>query len=255
MRAKSIIFWSFFCVCAGMIGCVPRQVLSPGASTDAMFGKPDASLEAEGLIRAVAKIDTEKSGIPYRARAALILKKPSYLRLEILPLMGVMGLCVITTPQKMMVYLPSKNEVYTGKPSPQNISKFIPLPLDAEEMVWMLTGSVPGGTDRDVEQRLYRENDVWRLDMMWPSGASQTAWFNEYGLIRLKRFDNDQKTWLSAEYFYDHRPSPLPSKIVFVMNDGGYVKITYTDVSVDQTDDISMFDMEMPSGVDIMPLD
>lgn len=255
MRVKSIILWSLFSVCVATIGCVPRQSLIHGAPTEGQFVKEGALPGAADLIRAVARIDTEQSGIRYTADATLVLKKPSYLRLEILPLMGVTGFCVITAPEKMMVYLPSQNKVYTGKPSSQNIVKFFPLPLEAQEIVYMLTGSIHGLTDEGVEKRLYRENEAWQLDMTWPSGVSQTVWFKDEAVIRFKRFVNGQKTsWLSAEYAYDKGPSPLPSKIIFTIN-GGYVKITYTDVSVEQTEDVSVFDMEIPSDAEVISLD
>ncbi|HON59153.1 MAG TPA: DUF4292 domain-containing protein [Smithella sp.] len=245
---------SFLALCAVLSGCVMQPSLIPDASNGMMSGGWNAALGTNDLVRAMVNIEVEKSKSYHTTQATLLLKKPSYLRLEILSVMGISGLCVIAAPEKMIVYLPSKNEFYSGRPSRQNISKFIPLPLDAADIVPMLTGSIPGLTDDSVEKRLYQENDPWRLDMTWRSGVSQTAWLKLNRLIRLTRSGDGPQEWLNAEYFYENERESLPSKIVFTMADGGYIGITYTDLSVEKTDDVSMFNMDLPPNATVVDL-
>jgi outer membrane lipoprotein-sorting protein len=253
MRVKSLIFSILF-GCAVFTGCVRQPLLFPDAKDPRLSGGFAAAFGTNDLVRAAAEIDVEQAGSYHTARAALLLKKPSYLRLEILSVMGITGLCVITAPEKMTVYLPSKNEFYSGAPSRQNIGKFLPLPLDAEEIVQVLIGSIPGLTDEGVQRRLEQENDVWRLEMNRPAGVSQTAFFNHKGLIRLTRSGEDPKQWLSVDYFYENAAESMPSKIVFTTADGGRVRITYTDVGIEKTDDVSMFDMNIPADATVIDL-
>jgi hypothetical protein len=75
---------------------------------------------------ATAEIDLKTEQGHYPVRAALIMQKPSYLRLEILPVIGTPDLYLAATPDHLQIFIPSREEFYSGKPSAENLARFLP---------------------------------------------------------------------------------------------------------------------------------
>lgn len=70
-------------------------------------------LAEEDVFQALAKIDFKTVDASYHVRAALVLRRPGYVRLEVLPLIGNPDLLLTATPDTMTVFVPSKKS-FTG---------------------------------------------------------------------------------------------------------------------------------------------
>lgn len=232
------------CGCAGTIGT--------GS------GMPPASLTAVSRViqetdRIVAETRIELMTVQgqYPVRAALILQKPSYLRLEILPVIGTPDLFLTATSDDMRVYIPSRREFYSGKPSAENLERFLSWALNIEDVVMIFSGTYPPLTGKHISYESYAEGNLLRVDMKTSSGGAQMIWMEKDGrMARLVRHGSDGREVYQVQY-EDYEPaSPLAGRITIRMADQvTSVCVKFTDVRIEKATDLSIFKLPVPAGV------
>jgi hypothetical protein len=205
----------------------------------------------EATVSAQAQVYFMTSDGYYPAKVALVMKRPSHLRLEILPIIGPPDFFLVASPETMRVFIPSRMELYVGKPSISNLKKFLPWSAGVEEIVMMLTGIYPALQENNVSSQEYLEGNHRRIEMRAPSGASQTVWRGENNkLLKFSRQDASNKTLYTADYSYNPEETRFPSKIVIKMSAGSTsLSVNYLDVQIEKTSDVSVFDLIVPEHV------
>ena len=83
--------------------------MESGRPPDAPKNIPIAIQETDRIV-ATAQIELTTAEGRYPLRAALILQRPSYLRLEMLPVIGTPDLFLTATPDEMRIFIPSLGE-------------------------------------------------------------------------------------------------------------------------------------------------
>ena len=238
-------------------GCAAGRVwtepaVSPGSAE--MIGQSHGEM---GRVVATARIDLSTAQGHYPLRAALILQRPSYLRLEVLPVIGTPDFFLSASPEEMRIWIPSQNEFYAGSPSARNMTRFLPWTLDLEDLVMILSGSYPRLDAAGVSYGHCAEDGGLRVDMKTVSGPSQTIWMERNGqLKRLVRYGPDGKEIYSVRY-EDYRPElALAGKIIIQWADGATsASVEYSDLKIEPPSDRSVFTMPAPDGVKIIRLD
>lgn len=219
------------------------------------FNKPSivsfADWHDEATVSALAQVYFMTPDGSYPAKVALVMKRPSHLRLEILPIIGPPDFFLVATPETMRVFIPSRMELYVGKPSILNLTKFLPWSAGIEEMVMMLTGTYPALQENNVSYQEYPEGNHRRIEMRAPSGAAQTIWRGENNqLLKFSRQDASNKTLYTADYSYSSEDTMFPAKIVIRMNaESTSLSVNYLDVRIEKTSDASLFDLIVPEQV------
>jgi len=112
-----ILVMTLTCGCAGL-------PIRPDASVPLKHGEGAKYTDEGNVISALVKMEMKQAGHNYVADGTLIMKMPSYLRLEVRGILGGTILCVTVNPQRMSIYVPSKKEFYRGKPVQENMGKF-----------------------------------------------------------------------------------------------------------------------------------
>ncbi|MGV8057180.1 MAG: hypothetical protein AB2L12_03955 [Smithellaceae bacterium] len=252
MQNQFHLFWKivFLIIVVTLNAACAKQVIIPHdpSTPKILFTISNAISEAH-IIRAAAQIDLITPGGYYPARAALILKKPSYLRLELLPPMGPPEFFLATTPQKMRILLPTKGEFYQGEPTGYNLSRFLPWQFNIEDIVAIFANTYPPLAG-DVTYLRYPEESTLRIEMKVRSGIAQTIWIGPTGrLSKLVRFDENGKLLYSAEFADYEEGSSIAGKITVNMADGvTSIIIKYSDLKIEKTQDLSIFDLPVPEG-------
>lgn len=220
---------------------------SPQEFTSLSFG-----LGGEGsLLKTLARIDFVTDDAYYPVKAALIFKRPSYWRLELLPVIGSPDFLLTVNPSRLKIFIPSRAEFYSGKPTVEHLKKFIPWPMNINEMVMVFTGTYPSLNEKNIAYQAYWEGDVLRVDMTAPSGSSQIVWVGKNNqLLKLLRKDNAGEELYRVEYVYENDHRDFPEKITVNMADGTTsLSIQYADVQVEQSTDLSIFELAKPDNV------
>lgn len=247
-----IVFGLLMLVC----GCAGKSMLAWDGSYKALKDLPGAIQESDRII-ATAQIDLTTAQGHYPARAALILQKPAYLRLEILPIIGPPDFFLTANPDKMKIFIPSQGEIYSGKPSAENLAHFLPWALDVEEMVMILSCSYPNLMDRNVLRESSDEGNLLRLDIQSPSGDSMKVWIEKNGrMTKLIRSAPDDREIYQVAYEDYPQGALLAGKITIRMGDHiTSVSVRYSNMKIEKATDMSVFELPIPSEIKIIKLD
>ena len=213
-------------------------------------------LDQNDIFKALVKIEFITTDGYYPAKAALIMKRPSYLRLELLPVIGVPDFLLVSTPERMSIFIPSKKELYSGLPTGSNLKKFLPWPIEIEDMVMIFTGAMPSFKEEKISYQGFQEKNFWRLEMKAPSGCSQIVWMREKNkLFKIVRKDENGGEIYTVNYSYDDG-SDVPGKITISMADGTTsLSVKYSDMEIEKSVDLSVFNLAIPAGVKEIPLE
>lgn len=246
-----------FLVLPVMACALQKQAVTPTAPSYAGGKDLTFGVGQDDVIRAIAHMELITPERSFPVKAALTIKRPLYLRLEFIPLIGVPDFLLTVSPQRMKIFIPSKKECYSGRPTANNLKKFLPWSMDIEDMIMIFTGTYPALKENDVEYHVDHEEDLLRFDMHTPNGVSQTIWVGEdHKLLRLVRKDEMDMELYHVQYTYNKNGGHFPETIKIIMDDATFsLSVKYSDVEMEQTTDLSIFDLDIPEGVKEISLD
>lgn len=246
-----VLLWSALtCACAGNI------VVGTGKPPDSLKVISGMVQETERII-ATAQIDLMTAQGHYPVSAALILQKPSYFRMEIIPVIGTPDFFLASTPDDLRVYIPSRGEFYSGKPSAENLGRFLSWTMNVEDMVMIFSGTYPPLTGENTSYESYMEGQMLRVDMKASSGYSQMIWIAQDGrIIKLVRNGSDGREIYSVQYEGYEPGSPFAGKIIVKMaDDVTSISVRFTDIKKEKATDLSIFELPAPAGIKTIKLD
>ncbi len=246
----SVLISLLICGCGGklFIGAAPRA----DSSESVVY-----SIEKKERLVALAHMDLKAAQGHYPARAALVLQRPSCLRLEILPVIGTPDFYLTASPERLNIFIPSRGEFYSGKPSSENLARFLPWPLSVEEVVLILSGASPPFDEQNAAYDRYQEGNLIRLEKKRTSGPSQTIWMEKNGrLAKLIRYDSEGKEIYQVRYD-DYMPGTSLAKNIRIQwaDSVTAVSVKYSDLKVESAKDDSVFQLQVPAGMNIIKLD
>ena len=250
-RMMGIFFLSLL-VC----GCAGGAVTESGRHPDPAAMLRPALRETHRIV-ATARMDLSTVQGHYPLRAALILQRPSYLRLEMLPVIGTPDFFLSATPREMRIWIPSQGEFYVGQPSAENMSRFLPWTLNLEDLVMILSGSFPPLDGAHWSYGDSAEGGALRVDMKTVSGPSQTIWMENSGrLTRFVRYGSDGREVYSVRY-EDYTPGLFLARKILIQRADNTLSafVEYSDVNIEKTADLSVFTLPAPDGAKILRLD
>ena len=244
------------CLLALTCGCAGKTVMESGRPPDAPKNIPIAIQETDRIV-ATAQIELTTAEGRYPLRAALILQRPSYLRLEMLPVIGTPDLFLTATPDEMRIFIPSLGEFYTGKPSAENVARFLPWALKVEDIVMILSGAYPVPAGENISYERFAEGRLLLTDMKTPSGFLQKVWTMQNGNVaKFIRYGLDGKEAYRVQY-EDYAPSsPLAETINIQWADNKMsISVKYSDWKLEKATDGSVFELPVPAGMKSRRLD
>jgi len=246
-----ILLWS-----ALTCGCAGNAVVEAGKPPDSLE-IISRMIQKTDRIVATAQVDLMTVQGHYPVNAAMILQKPSYLRMEILPVIGTPDFFLTATPEDLRVYIPSQGEFYSGKPSAENLGRFLSWAMNIEDMVMIFSGAYPPLAGENISYESDVEGHLLRVDMKTSSGYSQMIWMAQNGrIVKLVRNGSDGREIYSVQY-EDYEPgSPLAGRITIKMADNvTSISVRFTDMKKEQATDLSIFELPIPVGSKIIKLD
>lgn len=249
---------TFLLLLSGLIcGCMQRTIThlddSPGKHLTSISG----AVTQDKTLSAIAQIDLVTKQGYQPVRAALVIRKPSYLRLELLPVIGTPDFFLAATPVQMSIFIPSRGEFYRGKPTGANLAQFLSWDFNIEDIVMILSGTYPSLPQKDVSSQSYREGNFLRIEMKAKSGISQTIWIGEKNrLSKYIRNDESGKEIYQVQYEDYEQESFIAGKITIKMADGvNSISVKYSGLKIETASDLSIFELPVPEGMKIIFLD
>ena len=239
-----------------IFGCAGKSVIGSGLPPKPLELIARTISETDRIV-ATAQIDLMTAQGHYPLRAALIIQKPSYLRLEMLPVIGTPDFFLTATPEALRIFIPSQGELYSGKPSAENLARFLPWALNIEDMVMILSCAYPPLVGKHLPYTSYEEAGLLRIDMKTGYGPSQTIWMENDGrMARLIRHSPDGREIYSVRYEDYAVGSPLAGKITIQWADNvTSVCVKYSDLKVEKANDFSIFELPVPADIKVIKMD
>ena len=146
----------FFLLLPGFIcGCLQRATVPFDISSEDHLAAIAGVVTQDKTLSAIAQIDLVTKQGYHPVRAALAVKKPSYLRLELLPVIGTPEFFLTATPAAMSIFIPSRGEYYRGEPTGGNLSKFLSWNFSIEDMVMIFSGMYPNLPEKNLLRQSY----------------------------------------------------------------------------------------------------
>lgn len=249
--------------CAGRIAATPagggRSYFSPEAALRALA----VSTPAAATITATARIKISHNEGRYPLKVALMMRRPAYLRVESIPLMGPPDFFLSIAKGQLHVFLPGEGAgaFYVGRATAQNLSRFFPLSLPAAETVSLLMGE--GGLPLNDGESLLslqgkQEGELYRVDQSLEGRMFRSLWIDPAGdlLVRLRMFTEEGNIAYTADFAEHTRVGEglLPQSIAVSGTSLPGITLRYTELrQID--DDTAAFPLPVPEGVIPISLD
>lgn len=236
------------------------------AANNAHYPSPEAALRAvatsappaDQTFTATARIEINRSGERYPLKIAIMMKRPASLRVESIPLMGPPDFFLSVEEKELRVYLPGKNAFYSGRADPENISRFFPISMPADELLSLLMGIAPDNRQKFKTLRGEQEEQYFRVDEYTADHLMRSLWIDPSGnrLVRLRMFAKGETVDYEA-VFAEHTlvgERLMPQRLAITCNGMAALTIRYTDLHPVDADPES-FKLIPPDGITLINLD
>lgn len=235
---------------------IPDVTKEPLASPEDVLGKI-ALPGRDDIIRATARISLSSPEGDYSRKMALLLRMPSFLRIETIPLFGPADFFLSANEESLKVFFPGEGKFYVGAATRKNLFLFSKVFLSPDDMVPLLAGLPPhiaaGQLSGHVEGRLYRVDikSGKRRRSLWVDPGNQT-------LTKIEDIEDSRVLWRAV--FADHivvSGTPYPRRIHIEVKEPERVNmdIRYLDLDISSAEDTAIFDLRIPSGITPIPMD
>ena len=255
-----ILLWiaAFGLILSGCAGRRPPALRTLYHSPEAALRALAASAPADQTLTATARIEINHQGERYPLKIAVMMKRPAFLRVESIPLLGPPDFFLSVAKDELRVYLPEKNAFYTGRAVPQNISRFFPIFMPAAEMISLLMGIAPDNREESPVLRGEQEEKYYRVDEYASDRRTRSLWIDPSGnrLVRIRTFAEGETVVYEAA-FAEHAPVGegfMPQRLTITGDGMAALSLRYTDLRPIAADPES-FPLPLPEGITPILLD
>jgi hypothetical protein len=213
-------------------------------------------------VKGLARITVQSTDGKYSTACAIILRFPNALRVETLPPIGPPNLFLAINGESLKVYLPGKEVFYIGKTTADNISRFLPFPLEAKEIIPILLGGLPPDFQPNgASLKINADNELYRVDVFFNGKRIRSACVDPSSgeLKKIELLEPDGGMIYSAK-LEDYRmingiSLPQSVELRFGALEVSILRVRYSDLQLFPGEDAALYDLEIPSGIKPTPLD
>ncbi|TFG93851.1 MAG: hypothetical protein E4H15_00175 [Syntrophobacterales bacterium] len=241
-------------------GCVsgkmPEVTKRPAVPPQDILGKI-AMPDGGDTIRATVRISLSSPEGDYSRKMALLLRMPSSLRIETIPLFGPADFFLSANEETLKVFFPGEGKFYVGAATRENLFLFFKVFLSPADMVPLLAGLPPRITGEHLSGHM--EGMLYRIDIKSGKGR-RSLWVDpdDHILTKIEDIDDGRTLWRAT--FTDHivvSGTPYPRRVHIEVREPGRVSIDirYLDLDISSAGDTAIFDLRIPSGITPIPID
>ena len=262
-RLPSFFFiMSFFLIFSA---CAITKTQKIGGGSKQSFSSPlvvlekiDSDNQFKDGVKAIARIEVNTPEGRYPLKAALVLKKPSSLRLESIPVIGPADLFLTVHENVLKVFVPQNGKFYIGKATTRNLAHFIPIAatvLGIEDMTSILLGMHPEIRGKTITLDGSSDGSLYRVDILSENKKIQSLWVDpeDDHLVRVDLFAGNNSRLFSARFMgrdrIENMTLPQNVTIAYGDNDKPDIVIRYVDIGPAKGIDATIFDLKPPPGV------
>ena len=245
------IFFLFF-GCAPVAASLPKGTNYDLSARD-ILEKIIKARHIKDTFKAIARIEINSDGKKYPIKVAMMLKRPSLMRIESIPVIGPPDLFLSTNNDTLKIFLPGKNEFYLGRPSRENFSLFFPVNLSPADLLSIMMG-IPPLPDEKLRWKESAEGEKLRADFFSDDKKVLTLLMdgNNGRLKEIVILASDGEI-LHTVYYDDYckvENIDLPQKITILSKGkNSTIVVRYSDMEFSEEENEAQFDLPIPVGV------
>lgn len=193
------------------------------------------------------------------SRQLLVLKKPSYIRMDILTPFGSPALTLATDGEFLDLQYHSENRFFSGQANGRNLSGLLSSSLNIKDLAVVLSGGIPLISFDEEKSFVKIEKDGYRLTVK--NGSAKQEILLEAGHLYPMEgtiYGNDDKVLLSIRMnnYKKVKNIEFPTSIDLAIPLENYeMKISYLDVALNEYTGMNAFELNPPEGTLIENLD
>lgn len=249
-----------------VMGCAPAATSPPRGAVSSLPHADVMSLlgadQIKGIFKAIARIDINSDGGRYPLKVAAMLKLPSLMRIETLPVIGPPDFFLSTTNDALKVFMPAKQAFYIGRPSGINMALFFPLSLPPRDMVRIFMGLPPMIPDKNLSLKDEAINGERTIEVLSSDGKiililRTDGTDNLLAGMEVFSLDGEKLLYrISYGEYINVGSSKLPQRIILVSKEtDATMEVRYSDMELSQDADERLFDLALPPGITPIMLD
>jgi len=233
--------------------------------------RPETVLEKitrsdRNILKAMANIEVHHGSGRYSIKAAIIIKRPSFMRVEAIPVIGPVNFFLSVHEDVLKIFSPQKGIFYIGKATPDNLVNtvdFFPSGLRIEDLLSVMFGSYPHVSEKNVSLGGSMEGHLYRVDMIAEGRRLQSVWvdLSTHHLVEVRVYNDRGSASYTARFEeFDTSGSPaVPLKVTLASgiadNHPSKVIIRYSDIQFATDAEAFTFDLQVPPGIEPVYLD
>ena len=206
--------------------------------------------------RAVGRLRVQGGKQRWSGRAFLLSQFPDSLRLEVVNLFGHPVLYAASDGHQFTLWDPSRNRAYRGSAANNTLAHLIEFPLQDQEALLILAGTVPPCYDGKHELFRIQGTENLMLQLEGVHGRlKQRVWLEGEGLMvtRIERTQGGERE-LEARFsdFIQIGGSYYPKSVV-MEGTKARLNLQYQEFVINEELDESVFHLALPGVVEIIP--
>ena len=258
MRFRSFILITFLLLplltsCAKLAPKLVGEPVSPEFA-NTLLSEWYRTTEQNASLSGLAKFEMVTPERSLSGNQVLLIEKPDRLRAEILSLFGSPLLLLAADGNMLNVLLPFENEFYTGSASPENLGRFVRLPMQLKDLVKVLLYQPPIIAAERVEG--YDLNgDGWLIERNNPPYRQELFFDAQRRLVEVNYYNRSGLS-LAIDYdkFSEGESVPYQYELSFPKQET-VASLNFSDLELNGELDASLFQLTPPQGAEVFSLD
>ncbi len=256
---KLICIILFLSVQVVLFSCAPKKPTALPTETipppENILRKITRAGTIDKVVTATAKISINTPEGKYSRTVAVVARRPSFLRIEAIPIFGTPDFFLSVNKRILKVFLPKEGNFYIGYASRKNLFSFFHTYLDADEIVSILTGTPPAiGSDNYILKGSL-EGKLYRIDILSEDKRIQSLWIDPKHLVmtRIEVLNEDGGAGYSASFedYHSVENTSFPKKVTITIEkpEKIYTSIRYSNIQISSKQEKGLFDLFIPAGI------
>ncbi len=184
------------------------------------------------------------------------ISRPSFVHLEALGFFGKPQAVFVSDGRRFGLYQADDGKYYRGLASPHNLSLFLPIVLPIGELVELLLGQAPRIQAQTASLQLDQPSRAYLVTI---SGDAivQKLWIEPSShRVRKSEIPGTEGYVVEFDAFESAGAAAYPRQVkLSARSPSTKLELRYTDVTVNERPDPSLFELEPPSGVLVIDVD
>lgn len=208
-------------------------------------------------LRALVRLRYSDPEESHSSRQALIVERPSRVRVEVLSLLGTAFLLTADGTQ-LTVYAPNERTVYRGTASPENLWRYTRLWMPVGDLVDIVLATPPVAAETASGVSFEPQSGEIRLQHRAEEGDAAVG-FSEEGLpVSVQRRGRNGSVLWNARYgaYETHAGLPIATEIALELPQfSRTIDLSLGEIEINPALDARLFALQTPAGSQVVNLD